>query len=482
MIEGSDYTDPMTETVTSCDGTYECAGTNGQFTASVNGCVLDIVAECETPAGPESYNISWTVSLNSVVLASGSAAYDADTITLDVVGVTVDCDCEFSEGITTFTILWTHTNCIDPADYYAENGGGMAIRRRQEVTALATGFCDWVPTLEGGYSASAPPFTAHYNASIDEWVLHYTPFGESFTFHVDIFYEYTGSGFQWQVTVTGGTSDLNFFGVTPSIGGSEPPNYGSPVSISASCGGTDMTCHIDPTSLNGTPLMSGVVHALSGDLPFSFTVGGGGSGGGGGPNLGCTCSSSSLRYRKKAKIVQEDEDLPLFPDFVFEPISSPDGQFVFALGSTCSVPCQTVTVTLTSEACCLELDEGTVYNVGSGNVCASVSGGGGTDPYTTCGTISVMVNGTPDCAYVPDGGTVSVSITSQFGDCCPCCQISGPTCGGTAMRQKAAVYRRQMAINKGRRNGVLMNKNAVRNIKLRLTRSKTTSAPQPASR
>ena len=197
------------------------------------------------------------------------------------------------------------------------------------------------------------------------------------------------------------------------------------------------------------------------------------------------------------------DGLPDFPDFDFAPISSPDGQFVFALGSTCSIPCQTLVVCVSTDACCIEYDGGGVYNVGSGNVCAYICGGGGAfsndcecnvvnapqpvamlSEYDDCMGFTVYVNGEEGCAYVPDGGGVGVSLESGNGMCCPCCLVDGPTCPTASLmsRRRMLLQKRQQKINKGRRNGILTKRNAVPPIRLRITRAKPTFVPRTAYR
>lgn len=119
------------------------------------------------------------------------------------------------------------------------------------------------------------------------------------------------------------------------------------------------------------------------------------------------------------------------PTFSRKPITSRYDEFVFALAGTCSIPCTTVTVTLTASGgmCCLEIvgvfPSATVYAVGDGTVTANWTPTSGDE----CGDFTVSVNGTPmtfsgDSVSVSDGSTISVTVESGTSPtCCPCAQI-----------------------------------------------------------
>ena len=167
-------------------------------------------------------------------------------------------------------------------------------------------------------------------------------------------------------------------------------------------------------------------------------------------NTGCSCTSTSFRLRNAPKTIA-------FPKFDLRPISSPDGNFVFALGGSCSVPCTSVTVTVTTTGCGFVVSGGSITHVGSGTVTASASPSSGSG---SCSTLTPSVNGTENSATVADGGGVSITLDSSDGSCCPCCQIGNPSCGGSSMMKWKNTLRMKVK-------------------KTTSPRSKPTSEPQP---
>ncbi len=171
------------------------------------------------------------------------------------------------------------------------------------------------------------------------------------------------------------------------------------------------------------------------------------------------------------------------PEFNYEAITSEDGVFAFAVGGTCSVPCTTVTATLTTDSCCLEINGSTIYNVGSGVVTAVVS------PLTasgSCGTVIPYVNGEANAAHVADGDPVVVTLQTEDVSCCPCCKVGTPQCAVHHASFSEAIQRRRRAIMKGKKKGVLVvDQDALkehiqkRNVTSR--RSRPTSEPPQAS-
>lgn len=93
-----------------------------------------------------------------------------------------------------------------------------------------------------------------------------------------------------------------------------------------------------------------------------------------------------------------------------------DDDFVFSLGSSCSIPCATIDVILTTSGCCLEvLGAGlaaTVRAVGDGTISASYMS-------ANC-NFMVLVNGTKDAAKLNDGDVVNITIQpiSPNSECC----------------------------------------------------------------
>lgn len=113
------------------------------------------------------------------------------------------------------------------------------------------------------------------------------------------------------------------------------------------------------------------------------------------------------------------------PKFNLNPIHE-DPEFVFALAGACSVPCASVTVTVTTSGCCLELiaDSNLLYAVGGGIVSASASPSSLGD----CGTLTPQVNGSNFSAAVADGDNVIITVQPADSDCCQCCTNGFATC------------------------------------------------------
>lgn len=164
------------------------------------------------------------------------------------------------------------------------------------------------------------------------------------------------------------------------------------------------------------------------------------------PNNGCPCGvGTSFRVAGASAPVD-------FPEFSYEPLASDDGEFVFALANGCSIPCATVSVTVTTTGCCLELLGNTIYVIGNGTVSASISGSA--DPL--CGTLTAKINGGSDSEFLNDCEIVSVTLENSEGECCSCCEID-KTCGRSSpqLMRAAAITYRQSNIEKGSRRKTL---------------------------
>lgn len=148
------------------------------------------------------------------------------------------------------------------------------------------------------------------------------------------------------------------------------------------------------------------------------------------------------------------------------PFQEMEDEYLFALcaggsgppcgGGSCEVPCNDITVTVTTSGCCLEGDSSSLVAVGDGTVTASA--GGSAD--AACGTITPYVNGTANSAVVSDGDAISITLQSADGSCCPCIFCSGSCTsphGGTPL----AVFYRKRNIKKGIKNKILVNKKAL---------------------
>ena len=130
-----------------------------------------------------------------------------------------------------------------------------------------------------------------------------------------------------------------------------------------------------------------------------------------------------------------------------------DDDFVFSLGSSCSIPCVTVNVLLTTSGCCLEVigtgATATIRAVGDGTVSASYMS-------ANC-NFMVMVNGTKDAALLNDGDVVTITIQAlnPNSECCQSCLIN-IACTSTYNYTKKNLLYRISSVEKG--NKAYLNK------------------------
>ena len=130
-----------------------------------------------------------------------------------------------------------------------------------------------------------------------------------------------------------------------------------------------------------------------------------------------------------------------------------DDDVVFSLGSSCSIPCATIDVLLTTLGCCLELigtgPTATIRAVGDGIVSASYMSAG-------C-NFMVMVNGTQDAANLNDGDVVNITIQaiSPNSECCQSCLIN-IVCTSTYNYARRNLLYRISSVEKG--NKAYLNK------------------------
>lgn len=165
---------------------------------------------------------------------------------------------------------------------------------------------------------------------------------------------------------------------------------------------------------------------------------------------GCKCDTPSpMAEPRDIRLHDEiDWDAPFggkkkipFPNFSQETQKEMlgDDDFVFSLGSSCSVPCATIDVVLTTLGCCLEVigtgPGATVRAVGYGKVSASYGSAG-------C-NFMVMVNGTKDGAVLNDGDVVQVTIEamSPNSECCQSCLINVACTSAHNYARRNLVYR-----------------------------------------
>jgi hypothetical protein len=140
-----------------------------------------------------------------------------------------------------------------------------------------------------------------------------------------------------------------------------------------------------------------------------------------------------------------------FPNFNFGMVqdeeAEEDGGFVWALQG-CSIPCASVSVSISTTGCCLQVSGNSITVVGSGTVSASAGSGPG-----DCGAITVYVNGSPGSAALSNCDGVTISLSPENGTCCSCCLVN-TTCSGTLF---APIILRQQNIQAGT-NKVYLNK------------------------
>lgn len=120
---------------------------------------------------------------------------------------------------------------------------------------------------------------------------------------------------------------------------------------------------------------------------------------------------------KAFKVTQHPnyQKMPVFPKFNYESIKSPDGRFKFALEvGGCSIPCAEVLVTVCTDGCCIS--DGLAV-VGDGTLTATVDEGTLDED---CGSLTVLINGSPSPYAAVDGEGVSVTLTSDDPTDCPC--------------------------------------------------------------
>lgn len=131
------------------------------------------------------------------------------------------------------------------------------------------------------------------------------------------------------------------------------------------------------------------------------------------PNTGCVCESVPPTFRAPGLDIA-------FPEFDYPSMLKNEGGFVFALNDTgppsCSIPCVTVTITVTTSGCCLYGSDFSFGAVGAGTVSVTTSGG-------PCGSFEVSINGSGNSVTVDDGESISISITTPAAECCSCCLV-----------------------------------------------------------
>lgn len=182
------------------------------------------------------------------------------------------------------------------------------------------------------------------------------------------------------------------------------------------------------------------------------------------PTGGCDCEEEGSPMR----IVNPFR----FPTFSSEPISD-DSDFVFALAAGCSVPCATVTVTVTTSGCCMEESE---TAIGGGTISASISGGPGGE----CGTLIATVNGDDDSSVVEDCTTFTIAVRKEGGTaCCTCCRVAGPVCAVVHGETPFRVTNKNLFVKKTKTNVSGINKEALMQRMLNRKKALKQNKPNP---
>jgi len=159
------------------------------------------------------------------------------------------------------------------------------------------------------------------------------------------------------------------------------------------------------------------------------------------PNNGCDClnlEETGLLW-SGLNLAEGEIEIP-FPSFspnIEE--ENEDNGFVWALAG-CSIPCGSVSVSISTTGCCLKVSGSTITVVGSGTVSAS-AGSGPAD----CGAITVYVNGFQGSANLGNCTVVTITLSVANSSCCNCCLIN-TTCTGTLF---APIILRQQNIQTG---------------------------------
>jgi hypothetical protein len=167
---------------------------------------------------------------------------------------------------------------------------------------------------------------------------------------------------------------------------------------------------------------------------------------GGIPNEGCDCFQLNLH----SNLIENENEIP-FPNFT--ELEEDEG-FVWALQG-CSIPCAAVSVTITTDGCCLQVSGNNIIVVGSGTISAIATGGP-----IGCGNIAISVNGLPNSAYLNNCDNVLIGLVAGSPNCCECCLVS-TTCTSTLF---APIVTRQQNIQSGTNKIYLNKKNLVQRI------------------
>lgn len=152
------------------------------------------------------------------------------------------------------------------------------------------------------------------------------------------------------------------------------------------------------------------------------------------PEAGCNCPEIAFK--------KTDEEFPDFPDFNLQNETfnfNVDDRMLNILQTTsvCSIPCETIDITISFDGCCLEqITAGSdcYYAIGSGTITATAANACEQD-------FQIKINGTDIGAGYPanDGELLCIQITPPTEQtCCSCCLVDKietllPQCPNTAL-------------------------------------------------
>lgn len=130
-----------------------------------------------------------------------------------------------------------------------------------------------------------------------------------------------------------------------------------------------------------------------------------------------------------------------FPTFELpEPRKATEKDFVFQAGNSCTIPCEIVTITISTSGCCIEKIGATLRAVGDGFVQTVVSA-------SPC-DITVLINGEAGpVAAVNDGDMIVIQVQVDSPACCTATQYD--TVCTPFNFSSASLFYRTMSLGRG---------------------------------
>lgn len=129
----------------------------------------------------------------------------------------------------------------------------------------------------------------------------------------------------------------------------------------------------------------------------------------------CDCTYENINFH--GLLLKKKNNLPAIPSFNLSQQDSEEQNF----NLVCSIPCSQTVLTLTTSGCCLYMNGGTIYAVGSGNLNFNLSN----ETLQGCGKISVKINDSiteSNTMPVNDGDEITVTLAASD-ECCACCEV-----------------------------------------------------------